>query len=200
MANQICSQSEYVEEEFSDLKFTEATTRGKEFYDCTFTDCTLSETTFYGCKFDGCHFKSCDLSLAKVTNSIFIDVHFTQCQCIGINWTEADWSQLGIVAPLNFQDSAVSHSIFMGLTLKKVTLTKCMAENADFSEADLTEANCSHTNFLSARFLQTNLTKTNFENASNYAIDVNQNTIKQARFSLPEAISLLKGLDIVLSD
>lgn len=88
----------------------------------------------------------------------------------------------------------------MGLPLKKAKITKCVAENVDLSEVDLTEANCTDTDFSTARFQQTNLTKANLKGASNYAIDVNQNTIKQARFSLPEAVSLLKGLDIVLVD
>lgn len=200
MAEPIFPELEYAEENFSGLKANQSTIRGKEFYDCTFTDCSFQESTFYDCKFDGCTFKSCDLSLLVVTNSTFADLHFKQCQCIGINWTVADWSRLGIVAPLNFQESAISHSIFMGVTLKKSQMTNCMAENVDLSEVDLSEANCTGTDFSSARFQQTNLTKANLKNATNYAIDINQNTIKRATFSLPEAVSLLKGLDIVLAD
>lgn len=200
MADSIFPEPEYAEESFNGLKANQSTIRDKEFYDCTFTDCSFQEATFYDCKFDGCTFESCDLSLLAVTNSTFVDTHFKQCQCIGINWTVADWSRLGIVAPLNFHESAISHSIFLGVTLKKAAMTKCIAENVDLSEADLSEADCTGTDFSSARFQQTNLTKANLKDATNYAIDINQNIIKRATFSLPEAVSLLKGLDIVLAD
>lgn len=40
----------------------------------------------------------------------------------------------------------------------------------------------------------------NFIGARNYAIDPTQNTLKKAKFSLPEAMSLLRSLDIELID
>lgn len=200
MSDKVFSELEYAEERFSGIKCPQAEIRGRDFYDCVFTNCSFHETIFYDCKFDGCSFEACDLSLMQVTNSVFMDVQFKECQCIGINWTVADWSRLGVVEPLSFAECALSHSIFMGLPLKKIKLVKCVAENVDFADADLTETDCTHTNFLSARFNQTNLTKANFDNAVNYAIDVHQNTIKGARFSLPEAVSLLNSLGIVLVD
>ncbi|MEM7126742.1 MAG: pentapeptide repeat-containing protein [Chloroflexota bacterium] len=191
---------EYAEERFTELKCAEAEFRGREFYDCVFVNCTFSEATFYACKFDECIFQECDLRLMKVTDSIFINVQFQKCQAIGVDWTVADWSRIGLAEPLNFTECAISHSSFMGIPLKKSLLKKCEAENADFAEADLSEADCTETNFLSARFTQTNLAKTNFEDAINYAIDVHQNTLTKTKFSMPEAISLLDSLDIIVKD
>jgi fluoroquinolone resistance protein len=51
-----------------------------------------------------------------------------------------------------------------------------------------------------SRFLHTNLTEANFTDASNYAIDVQQNTVKHAKFALPEAVNLLRCMDIELVD
>ena len=48
------------------------------------------------------------------------------------------------------------------------------------------------------QFRQCNLTRANFEEATGYAIDVKLNEVSKARFSLPEAVSLLRSLDIVL--
>ncbi len=39
-----------------------------------------------------------------------------------------------------------------------------------------------------------------FRGARNYAIAADLNTLKQAKFSLPEAVALLHGLDIILED
>jgi hypothetical protein len=44
------------------------------------------------------------------------------------------------------------------------------------------------------------LTAADFNDARNYAIDVKQNRLKKTKFALPEAVSLLKGLDIVLRE
>lgn len=194
------SASEYSDDKFNGLEHEYNELRNKEFYDCVFLNCSFQETLFYGCKFDGCLFEDCNLNLVKVTNSAFSSIEFRKCQLMGIDWTVSDWSRLGIIAPISFFECSISHSIFMGLKLNKVKIVRSMAENVDFSEADLTGADCSYTDFLAARFQQTDLTGVNFEMSSNYAIDVYQNTIKKARFSLPEAVSLLNSLDIVLVD
>ena len=59
---------------------------------------------------------------------------------------------------------------------------------ADFAGSDLERA----------LFKGCDLEKANFIGAKNYSIDVTANTIKGARFSLPEAISLFAALGIEL--
>ena len=44
--------------------------------------------------------------------------------------------------------------------------------------------------------MHTNLSSADFSGAQNYQIDANENTIKKAIFSLPEALSLLSTFDI----
>jgi fluoroquinolone resistance protein len=70
----------------------------------------------------------------------------------------------------------------------------------DFAEADLTLANCTFTDFTNSRFQHTNLTQADFTGATNYTIAPNLNTLKKTKFSLPEAMALLYGLDIVLTE
>jgi fluoroquinolone resistance protein len=81
-----------------------------------------------------------------------------------------------------------------------VTLRKCIAREVSFEEADLTKADCRGTDFSGSRFNHTNLTEADFTGALNYAISPSDNTLKKTRFSLPEAMSLLHALDIVLID
>jgi uncharacterized protein YjbI with pentapeptide repeats len=88
----------------------------------------------------------------------------------------------------------------MELDLSKAVITDCLAKEATFAETNLTEANCTHTDFTDSRFIRTNLTRADFRGARNYAIAADQNTLKQAKFSLPEAVALLHGLDIILED
>jgi uncharacterized protein YjbI with pentapeptide repeats len=47
-------------------------------------------------------------------------------------------------------------------------------------------------------FGNTDLSKANLSKAYNYHIDASQNKLKGTRFSLPEAMSLLYSLEIIL--
>jgi uncharacterized protein YjbI with pentapeptide repeats len=60
------------------------------------------------------------------------------------------------------------------------------------------QANFTGTDLTDSLFLTTDLTEADLSSATNYQIDARQNTIQNARFSLPEAMSLLHGLDIEL--
>jgi uncharacterized protein YjbI with pentapeptide repeats len=84
--------------------------------------------------------------------------------------------------------------------MKSVILRKCIAREASFEEADLTGADCQETDFSGSRFNLTNLTEADFRGAFNYTISPPDNTLKKTKFSLPEAMSLLHALDIVLTD
>jgi hypothetical protein len=44
------------------------------------------------------------------------------------------------------------------------------------------------------------LTQADFTGATNYAIAASLNTLKKTKFSLPEAMSLLYSLDIILTE
>ena len=61
------------------------------------------------------------------------------------------------------------------------------------------EANLTDTDLLGTTFHQCNLTKSDFRNAKNYMIDLQTNNVKNAQFSLPEAMNLLQSFDIILS-
>ena len=79
-------------------------------------------------------------------------------------------------------------------------MSNCSVINSNFEETDLSRADCMKSDFKNALFSRTNLTETNFIGAVNYAISSQANTLKKTRFSLPEAISLLYNLDIVLEN
>lgn len=88
----------------------------------------------------------------------------------------------------------------MGLYLREIIMTECKAHEVDFREANCMEGNFSHTDFTGSLFNHTNLHKADFSEASNYDINVLLNEVKKAKFSLPEAVNLLKGFDIELLD
>lgn len=191
---------EYEDQFFENLELQNREIRSKEFYCCIFAGCSFLEATFKGCRFVDCEFKECDLSLCRVEDCSFSNTRFQDSQVIGVNWTEASWPKHGLLSAIGFTNCALSHSTFIGLSLREINLRGCVARNVDFAEADLTQANCTHTDFSDSRFLHTNLTEADFTGATNYSIKASLNVLKKTKFSLPEAMSLLYGLDIVLTE
>lgn len=193
-------QSEYDSQEFKGINLRNGQIREKEFISCTFTKCSFRETAFLNSLFRDCIFRSCDLSLVSLKKCSFAATRFENSQVIGVDWNETAWEKSKFKKPVDFFDCVINHSTFMGLNLKKINIIKCTARDVDFTEANLTEANCTFTDFTNSHFLHTNLTGADFTGATNYSIAANLNILKKTKFSLPEAMSLLYGLDIVLTE
>jgi fluoroquinolone resistance protein len=194
-----------LEDKYDNQVFERITSRGetidsKEFDGCTFKSCSFIETHFRECKFLNCNFEDCELNLIRVSQSSFMATTFLRSKVLAVNWVNAYWPKRGLLNSLHFSECVINHSTFMGLNLKKMQLTDCIAKDVDFTDADLTEANFSNTDFFQSRFNHTNLTGADFRGAKNYAIATHFNTVKHAHFDLPEAMSLLYGLDIHLDN
>lgn len=192
--------SEYTDQNFSGVDMGGDALRGKRFDTCTFTKCRFNSTAFDDCHFVDCRFIHCDLSLATVKNCSFSGASFKDSKLVGINWTDANWQSRSLFKPLAFDHCTLNYSTFIGMNLRKATLTHCIAHDVDFSEVDLKGANCRDTDFADSRFHRTDLTEADFVRAKNYAIDAVTNKLKKTRFALPDAIALLRSLDIVLVD
>ena len=200
-----CFLKEYPEEEYRAQTFEQLTVQEeqiayKTFDECVFQGCTFQETQWQGCRFLHCTFKHCDFQLISVKDCTFMNARFEDSRAIGVNWTEASWPARGLLNSLRFVRCTLNHSTFMGLPLKKAMFQACLAKDVDFAEANLTQADCTNTDFSQSRFFHTNLTQADFSGARNYAIAAHLNTLKKTKFSLPEAMSLLYSLDIVLSE
>jgi uncharacterized protein YjbI with pentapeptide repeats len=171
-----------------------------EFHGCTFTHCSFTESTFTDCRFIDCTFRDSDLSLARLPGSIFSAARFEDCKIIGVDWTQADWAGPKLAESIGFSKCALNHSTFIGLSLCGIHMRDCLAVDVDFREADLTQADFGGTDLSQSLFINTTLTEADLSHARNYQIDPGQNTLARARFSLPEAMSLLYSMDIVLTE
>lgn len=172
---------------------------GIEFEECIFDRANFAGCTFARCKFMACRFTACDLSNIRVLNSTFNDVTLERSKVVGVDWTKAGSSALTrLLLSLRFTDCVLDYCNFFGLHLREMQLVRCRIHHGDFSEADLAHAVCGGSDFLDSIFLHTNLEHADFVGATNYAIDPTANRVKQARFSLPEAVALLRGFDIVI--
>lgn len=198
LTSEIQNGTAYSEQPFSDVRLGGERLTESEFYDCTFTDCSFVEATLKRCRFVHCTFRDCNLSLVRLADCVIADTTFEACRLVGIDWTQASWSAMRLGEPLRFVDCDLNHSTFIGLALQGLVLKDCRAVDVDFREADLTGANFIGTDFNESLFLHTDLTRADLSAARNYRISPTQNTVTKAKFSLPEALSLLYSMDIEL--
>jgi uncharacterized protein YjbI with pentapeptide repeats len=196
------TESEYDDASFVNLDVTGATLEGIRFRDCSFTRCNFSEATIARCRFSDCEFQDCNLSLATLTGSGFDGVTFIDCKMVGIHWTKAHWPRIRVAKALAFRRCVLNDSSFFGLDLRECEceLIECRAIDVDFTDANCEDADFRDTDLSDSVFARTRLVRANFTDAQNYRIDLFNNDIKRARFSLPEAVSLLYSLDIELQE
>lgn len=187
--------SEWADETFRDLDRPGAVVRCSTFEDCRFEGCTLRETRFVECRFLDCTFEAGDLSLVKFTDTRLAGVTFRGTKLVGVDWTLA-----ASLARLCFDGCALDYGTFVGLDLTEATLARSMAREAQFDDANLTRADCRESDFEGARFANTRLVGADLRGARNYAIDPRSCPVRGARFTLPEAVALLRGLEIRLED
>ncbi len=194
------SKQYHISEKHIDGDYSQQTLSHQEYEDCSFINCNFSEAILDNSKFIDCDFKDCNLSLLKIKQSYFYNLYFENSKLTGINWTEANWSDLKLPSLLKFFKCAMNYSNFYGLYLREIEIIESIAHEVDFREADLFQANLSDTDFENSFFNNTNLSEANFTDAVNYNINIYFNNIKKAIFSLPEAENLLHGLDIIINN
>lgn len=186
-------EKNYYQEKFSKLALSQEVINSVSFEECEFTACTFIDCKFEKSKFLNCTFTDCILSAVGFLNSRLNEIHFSRCKVIGI-----DWAKVQEVRDLDFKECQINYSSFKLLKLPRIKIVKCEAREVEFNETDLSHADFKYTDFEGSRFFKTNLAYADFKGAVNYYIDSQNNTFKQTRFSLPEAICLLKSMDIIL--
>jgi len=196
----LSDQGHYHDQRFRELDLAGRRLVGSAFHDCQFEACAFAESIFQGCRFVGCSFKECDLSLVQVPGSAFSASRFLDSRVIGVDWTQANWSGVSLGQPIAFERCALSHSTFIGLSLPGLQVKDCVAADVDFRETDLSKADFSGSDLNQSLFANTNLSQADLSTARNYHIVPEQNVLKGARFTLPEAMSLLFNMDIVLEE
>lgn len=200
MVKIISPEKKFNDQIITGLQVDQAQILSSEFVDCVFEGCSLVETEIKSCRFVNCAFVRCDLSLAKVPESVFSSIRFEDSKLVGIDWTLAEWPATLLGKPLHFSKSTLNHSTFIGLNLEGVQFIDCTVVNVDFREADLSGADFSGSNLSESLFIHTNMKDTNLSQARNYSINPSLNQLQGAKFSLPEAMSLLYNMDIVLTN
>lgn len=200
MNSKIKTQSNYSNQIFEKVDLNAGELASCEFNECDFIRCNFAETVFRNCRFVNCTFKECDLTLAQFPGAVFVNTRFADSKAMGVDWTQADWNAIRLGDPIGFHNCTLNHSVFIGLSLKGIQVRDCVAVGVDFRETDLSQADFGRSDLSESLFTNTNLSEADLSKARNYQIKPGQNILKKAKFSLPEALTLLYSLDIVIVD
>lgn len=192
----ITNEQEHYDQVFERIHWTPGEILTAEFTDCKFVKCNFETAVISQSRFSHCTFRECNLSLVQIPGSSFPSTRFEKSKLIGIDWTPGDWSQTEFNQLEGFFDCVLSHSTFIGLRLRGIQIKDCIANEVDFREADLSKVNFRGSDLAKSLFGNTNLADADLSRARNYQIDPGNNTLKMAKFSLPEAMALLYSMDI----
>ena len=194
--NELFTQNEFYNMNFSDLALEKAEFDHKIFENCTFNKSNFNEAKFTACKFVDCEFISCNLSSIQIKSSSFSETVFDESKLIGINWTQAKWPYIKLNSPINFYRCNISHSSFYELDLKEIIIEECKAHDVDFREGNFSNGSFMLTDLQGSLFMHTKLYASTFTSAINYHINPNENDIRKGKFSIPEVMNLLDCFQI----
>ncbi|MBY0414609.1 MAG: pentapeptide repeat-containing protein [Bdellovibrionales bacterium] len=176
---------------FTEDSFTYKSGEIIEFVECKFEGIDFSPYNVSRNKFFDCEFTNCNLSNVSLKSATLRNISFKASKLIGINWAEAS----ALVNP-SFKDCALDYGVFQGMNLKGATFFDCNMTEVDFYGANLEKAILCGSRLLGATFNSSNLYGTDFRGALDYSVNIRETKIAKAKFSMPEAISLLSALEI----
>ena len=189
--------------EYEGLNFAHIRLEGEELNDlhfdgCTFVHCELIDTKLVGCSFTDCKFEHC-----KALNGIYTHVNasdnaFTDCALIGIQWPDFMTARSVRLPFASLVRCKLSYNVFHGMRMKRIDFGESDLTGCIFEDCDLSESKFCHCTLSEATFSNNNLMHADFRGAKAYEFSTAENRIRQAKFSFPEVMGLLKALEIVV--
>nr|AKP45389.1 pentapeptide repeat domain protein [Cystobacter sp. Cbv34]QQZ45545.1 CysO [synthetic construct] len=178
---------------FSDLSIESADLSGKEFERCTFRRCKLPESRWVRSRLEDCVFEGCDLLRMVPEKLALRSVTFKDTRLMGV-----DWSGLGTMPDVQFEQCDLRYSSFLKLNLRKTRFVGCSAREANFIDVDLAESDFTGTDMPGCTMQGCVLTKTNFARSTNFIFDPKANQVKGTRVGVETAVALAQALGMVV--
>jgi uncharacterized protein YjbI with pentapeptide repeats len=188
------SNQVYLDIDFNLLDLQNQRFQSVQFEKCKFIGCNFQESSFLKCSFTDCEFKNCNLSVCDVADSTFDVANFLDSKLYGIKWNKAS-QRLGF--RVKFENCVLDLCNFASLDIKETNFSKSSIKEGYFHNNNLVKAKFGGCDLTQALFHECDLSKADFRGATNYSIDFRTNKLDKAQFNLPEAISLLDGLNII---
>lgn len=182
------------QETYQNLKWADSPLEAGDYEACSFRNCDFSEAEINEINFIECEFSDCNLSNAELDDATFQEVGFKDCKLLGVQFEHA--KSFGFA--VRFEQCQLNHASFFKVKLSQSSFLHCQLQEVDFTEADMRQTVVSYCDLADAIFENTQLGRADFRHSRNYSIDPDLNSIKGARFSLPEVVGLLKKYKLVI--
>ena len=186
-------------------RFTGLSFAGEAFESCDFADCVFVDCSFTKCELDHttlneCKFVRCEITGLRSTHSSVQSLDFEDCRLNEIEWAPL-MSNGAFPDPIHtLKECSLKYNTFTEMNFNRFDFSdgneivgsmfaKCEMQLANFKGVELHET----------EFYQCDLRKADFRDAAGYKVDILGSRLKDAKFSLPEAVNLLADLKIKLS-
>lgn len=184
------------QESFEGLNLCGERIEGMEFVDCTFQRCVLEEMTLRNCRFTDCTFMDCRIANPTIEHTLMTGSRFVRCGLMGVAWKNFS---SGYLLPVErFTDCQLRYHHFLDMELGKFDFSGSTVRDSMFADCRLRESCFSGCSLQGTEFFRCDLSGADFRHASGYTVDLEGCTLRGARFSFPEVVDLLNGLDIVI--
>lgn len=164
----------------------------KLFSDCVFVGCDFTEADLTEARFENCRFEECNLSNTTVARTRLDTVSFVGCKLLGIQFRLVNQFSFSV----SFHNSVLHNCTFDGLRMSHTEWKECEIIECSFVGSELDNSSFEGSRFRETLFDGNNLESASFRNALNYEIDPHKNNLRNALFSSPEVLSLLRYLKI----
>lgn len=185
----------YEEKEFTNLSLENELIADTEFRDCVFNECQFTELNLQNVGLHECRFNRCTILNPEIEFSFLQNAEFKNCNLIGISWGILAENRYSILFD-KLENNLLKYNNFIELQLPKSSFSTNEIINSNFEDCNLRGASFSGCQLDDTHFINNQLQTSDFTDAVGYYIDLNSNSLKNAKFSLPEAVHLLDSLDI----
>lgn len=167
-----------------------------DFDDCHFENCRWLGLRVENCSFNGCTFSHCNLSGVVFSFSRMKDAWLLGCAFRSMAWGSLQ-GRGHVFQPFGkAQNCVFRYNDFSGMALAGFDFSDCSFEQSVFDNCKLMGTSFNGARLGRTAFSRSDLTGADFRNAEGYAIDLTNNTLKDARFSFPDVVALLDGTGI----
>lgn len=182
------------QETLRDQWFESTPLRETSFEKTLFERCHFHKTPFTGCDLSDSRFEHCEISLPHLLGCGLKNILFQNCKLVGVDFTRCSPRFFRVV----FEDCLIDTCNFSGVELSSTPFLRCTIRETRFVESRLEKARFDGSDLERTLFHQCDLRQASFIGAKNYTIHPTINRLEGTHFSLPEAISLLTPLGIIL--
>ena len=179
---------------FTALDYSGKRVQDANFDSCTFRLCNFSKSDLTNVEFLDCLFDGCDFSLARMNNTGLKNVSFNGCKLLGIDFSKCR----DFLLSFTFKKSILDYAVFRQKKIRNTLFLDCSVKEVDFSAADLTAALFQNCDLARSTFFHTILEQADFRTSVNYYFDLEQNSVKKAKFSAAGIIGLLDKYNIII--